>query len=138
MQKTAIAMAVLLGLACPGTAWCQAPAQGLTEPQVRSLVTEWGCTNVSRLSMGQAGRWFGECQKGGKTVDVMVDEQGRVSQGASSHVTSAKARALLMANGCSNVSNLTRGPNDTWRGSCQKGGDKINVTVNQQGNISNR
>ena len=134
MEKVAGMIALLLGLTSPGLAWGQTQ-KPLTEPQARSLVMDWGCTNVSRLSMGQNGRWFGECQKGGKPIDVMIDEQGKVSEGTPSHITAASARAALMSYGCSNVSALTRGPNDTWQGRCQKGSNTIDVAVDQQGKV---
>jgi len=135
MEKAAGIIVLLLGLTSPGLAWGQTPKQPLTEPQARSLVMDWGCTNVSRLSMGQSGRWFGECQKGGKAIDVMIDEQGKVSEGTPSHITAASARAALMSYGCNNVSALTRGPNDTWQGRCQKGSNTMDVAVDQQGNV---
>jgi hypothetical protein len=135
MKKVVILAAALFGLAGAETAWAQTATQPLTEPQARSLAMQWGCTNVSRLSLGQSGRWFGQCQKGGQTVNVLVDEQGKVSQGAPSHVTAGVARADLMAYGCSNVSTLSRGPRGSWHGRCQKGGETIEVTVDQQGRI---
>ena len=67
---------------------------------------------------------------------VVLEEQGKVSQGTPSHVTADGARAAVMAYGCSNVSSLSRGPNDTWHGRCQKGGDTIDVIVDQQGKVS--
>ena len=91
MNKPAIAIAALLGLAAAQSAWANPPTQTLTEPKARSLVMGWGCTNVSRLSQGQSGRWFGRCEKGGETVNVMVDNQGKVSQGESSSFTSSRA-----------------------------------------------
>lgn len=137
MKKAPIAAIVLLVFATTGTAWAQAPWQ-LTEPQVRSFVMQWGCSNVSRLSEGQSGHWFGRCQKGGETVDVMVDQNGKVSRGAPSHITSASARADLMAHGCNNVSSLSRGPRGSWHGRCDKGGKTVDVMVDPEGNIASK
>jgi len=138
MKRGPIVGVALVALAGAGIARAQTSEQSLTEPQVRSLVTEWGCTNVSRLSLGQSGRWFGACQKGGETVNVMVDEKGKVSRGTPSRVTAATARADLMAYGCNNLSALSRGPQGSWYGRCDKGGKTVDVTVDQQGKIASK
>jgi hypothetical protein len=108
----------------------------MTEPMARAAVMDWGCSNVSGLSQGVSGSWFGECQKGGQTFSVMVDKNGKVSQGSPSHITEGEARAALADAGCSNISKLTRGPNGRWQGSCQKGGNTVQATVDQSGKIA--
>jgi hypothetical protein len=137
MRKTAI-ITGLLWFAVAGTARAQAPLQLLTEPQVRFLVTEWGCANVSRLSEGQSGRWFGTCQKSGQIINVMVDENRTVSQGTASRLTEAAARADLMARGCKNLSMLSRGPDGSWHGRCDKDGRTVDVMVDQQDKVANK
>ena len=137
MKNAVMVTAVLVGLSAGGTAWAQTSSQ-LTEPQVRSLVTDWGCSNVSRLSQGKSGRWFGECQKGGQTVNVMVDDKGKVSQGTASQMTAASARADLMGHGCNNVSTLTRGPQGSYYGRCDKAGKTVDVKVDPQGKIATK
>jgi len=136
MKALAIVGAAVLSLTAVSTARAQNAPQPLTEPQARSLAMQWGCGNVSRLSQGQSGRWFGQCQKGGEAVNVMVDPSGKVSQGRPSHITSSVARADLMQYGCSNISQLTRDSSGAWHGRCTKGGDSVDVTVNQQGQVA--
>ena len=138
MKKVAITTAVLLGFAGAAVARAQGPSQSLTEPQVRFLVTEWGCTNVSRLSEGQSGRWFGSCQKSGHTINVMVDENGNASQGTPTDVTEAAARADLMAHGCRNVSMLSRGSDGSWHGRCDMGGRTVDVMVDKQDKVASK
>jgi hypothetical protein len=138
MKKVAITTAVLLGFAGAAVARAQSPLQPLTEPQVRFLVTEWGCTNVSRLSEGQSGRWFGSCQKSGHALNVMVDENGNTSQGTPTGVTEAAARAALMAHGCRNVSTLSRGSDGSWQGRCDKDGKTVDVMVDQQDEVASK
>jgi len=136
MKNLAILATAMLTLAAAQPARAQNAPQHLTEPQARAMAMQWGCSNISRLSAGQGGRWFGQCQKGGQTVSVMVDATGKVSQGRPSHVTSGAARADLMQHGCPNVSQLTEDASGTWHGRCMKGGNTTEVTVNQQGQIA--
>ena len=143
-MKRTIAAITTIFIAGAGAGWAQTsagnPAAGgstaLTEAHARSLMMNYGCSNVSALSMGMSGTWHGQCSKGGQTVDVMVDPQGKVSTGTARSVTSAHARSALMDYGCSNVSTLSRGPEGTWHGQCLKGGQTVNVIVDQQGKVS--
>ena len=135
MNRTVAVLAVL-GLAGSMPAWAQAPAGALTEAHARSSLMGYGCSNVSQLSAGPGGSWHGQCSKGGQTINVMVDPEGKVSTRAPTHITEAHARSAVTAYGCSNVSTLSRGPQGTWHGSCTKGGQTINVMVDQQGKVS--
>ena len=131
-MKKSLALAAALCLAGSGVAWAQ--ASGMTEPQARSVLTSYGCGNISHLSMGPQGSWHGQCSKGGRTMDVMVDAQGKAgpSTAEMAHITSAHARSALMDFGCSNVSGLSRGPEGTWHGQCSKGGRTRDVMVDAQ------
>lgn len=144
MNRTVATVAVLW-IAGAGAAYAQsstgAPAAGgnppaLTEGHARSLMMGYGCTNLSHLSRGMSGSWHGQCSKGGQTIDVMVDPEGKVSTGRAEHITAANARAVLMNYGCSNVSTLSPGPQGTWHGQCTKGGQTVNVMVDQEGKAS--
>ena len=57
----------------------QAPAGSMTEPQARMHAMSNGYSNVSTLTQGQDGMWRGDATKGGQTVDVMVDPQGKIT-----------------------------------------------------------
>jgi hypothetical protein len=135
MNRT-IAVLALIGLAGSVPAWAQAPAGSLTEAHARSSLMGYGCSNVSGLSVGPSGSWHGQCQKGGQTVNVMVDREGKVSTGMASHITEAHARSALTAFGCSNLSALGRGEQGNWHGTCTKGGQTTEVMVDQQGKAS--
>jgi hypothetical protein len=131
-----VAVLAIAGLAGSAPAWAQTPGGSLTEGHARASLMGYGCSNVSQLSPGPGGSWHGQCQKGGQTVNVMVDPEGKASTAAASHITEAHARSAVTAYGCSNVSTLSRGPQGTWHGSCTKGGQTINVMVDQQGKVS--
>ena len=76
MNRT-VAVLALLGLTGSVPAWAQAPAGSLTEGQARASLMGYGCTNLSGLSVGPNGSWHGMCQKGGQTISVMVDREGK-------------------------------------------------------------
>ena len=135
MNRTVAVLAVV-GLAGAVPAWAQAPAGTITEAHARSQLMGYGCSNVSQLSAGPSGSWHGQCQKGGQTVNVMVDPEGKVSNTAPTHITEAHARSVLTAYGCSNLSVLSRGPQGNWRGTCTKGGQTTEVLVDEEGHAS--
>jgi hypothetical protein len=112
-------------------------APALTEGQARSIMMDSGCSNVSNLSMGPAGSWHGTCTKGGQTAQMMVDAKGKMAPATNvDYMTAAHARAALMDYGCSNVSTLGRGPEGSWHGTCTKGGQTVNLMVDQQGKVA--
>ena len=45
----------------------------------RSMLTGFGCGNISTLTMGGDGSWNGQCAKGGKTQNVTVDSTGKMA-----------------------------------------------------------
>jgi hypothetical protein len=132
MNRTVAALA-LIGFVGAVPAWAQAPAGSLTEGHARSAMMGYGCSNLSGLSVAPSGSWHGQCQKGGQTINVMVDRDGKVSTGTASHMTEAHARSALTAFGCSNLSVLGRGRDGNWHGTCTKGGQVTEVMVDQQG-----
>src|SRR4051794_8136435 len=131
-----VAVVALFGVAGSAPAWAQAPTGSLTEAHARSLLMGYGCSNVSHLSAGATGSWHGQCQKGGQTINVMVDPEGKVSPATASHITEAHARSAMTAYGCTNISELSRGPQSTWHGTCTKGGQTANLMVDQEGKVS--
>ena len=54
-------------------------AKYITEPAARSMLTDYGCSNLSTLSMGADGAWYGQCTKGGSTQRVSVSSKGQVA-----------------------------------------------------------
>lgn len=137
MNKT-LALLTLTGMVASGVALAQDTAQpAMTEAQARYAMGSFGCGNVSALGQGPDGSWHGQCSKGGQTVNVMMDKQGKVSSGgAPSHVTEGNARAMMMQAGCSNISTLKMNTDGSWRGQCSKGGRTANVAVNGQGQVA--
>ncbi len=137
-MKTTVALAALIGTFGAGAAWAQSATapNALNEGHARSAMMDYGCNNVSQLSRGKNG-WYGQCSKGGRTIDVMVKPDGTVgpASGADS-ITEAHARAALMQYGCSNLSTLSRGASGSWHGSCSKGGTTQFVSVDPQGKVS--
>ena len=129
-------------LASPALALAPASARAagdanLGEAHARSAMIEYGCGNVSILSAGPAGSWHGQCSKGGKTIDVVMDSKGVVTSGnAPTHMTEANARSAMTAYGCSNVSSLGAGPNGSWHGLCLKGGQTVNVSMDSSGVVA--
>ncbi len=51
----------------------------VTESAARSMLTGFGCNNISTLTMGADGSWYGQCAKGGKTQNVSVDSTGKMA-----------------------------------------------------------
>jgi len=58
-------------------------SNSFTEGQAKSRIEAMGFTNVSALTKDDDGVWRGHATKAGKTVDVGLDYQGNVVQGAS-------------------------------------------------------
>jgi hypothetical protein len=56
-----------------------ATAPHVTESAARSMLTDFGCNNISTLTMGGDGGWYGQCAKGGKTQNVSVDSKGKLA-----------------------------------------------------------
>ena len=54
-------------------------ATHITEGGARSLLTGFGCSNLSTLTMGADGGWYGQCTKGGRTQNVSVDSAGTMT-----------------------------------------------------------
>lgn len=54
-------------------------ATHITEGGARSLLTGFGCSNLSTLTMGMDGGWSGQCAKGGRTQNVSVDSSGKMA-----------------------------------------------------------
>ena len=54
-------------------------ASHITEAKARSVLTDYGCANLSTLSMGADGGWYGQCTKGGSTKGVSVSNSGQVA-----------------------------------------------------------
>lgn len=136
MNKT-LALLTLTGMVASGVAVAQSTTQAaMTEAQARYAMGSFGCNNVSALGQGPEGSWHGQCSKGGQTVNVMMDRQGKVSTGsAPTHITEGNARSMMTEAGCSNISTLKMGSDGSWRGQCSKGGRTANVAVNGQGQI---
>jgi hypothetical protein len=137
MTRT-VALAALIGLFGAGAAYAQSATAptALNEGHARSLMMDYGCTNVSQLSHGKNG-WFGQCSKGGRTIDVMVKPDGTVGPAAEPDtITEAHARAALMQYGCSSVSTLSHGASGSWHGNCSKGGTTQFVTVDPEGKVT--
>ena len=137
-MKILITMAALAGLAVPGLALAQgaapATATALGEGHARSAMTTYGCANISGLSAGPSGSWHGQCYKGGSPVSVMMDSEGKVVSGtAPTHITEGHARSALTQFGCANISGLYSAPDGAWAGQCYKGGQPVNVMVDNTG-----
>jgi len=54
-------------------------ATHVTEAAARSMLEDYGCNNVSALSMGADGGWYGQCTKGGSTQRVSVSSSGQLA-----------------------------------------------------------
>ena len=142
MNRISTALAAIC-LVAPAAAWAQGSTPATTkaprlgEPRARSLLLDYGCNNVSTLSMDNQGSWYGSCVKGGQTVSLKVDQQGKVERATGvTHITEPHARSAMMNYGCNNVSRLSRSPQGTWHGSCTKGGQTVNLMVDQKGAVS--
>jgi hypothetical protein len=117
MHKT-IAVALVLGLAAGG-ALAQVPAakegpqnsainssdssnrmaagpvkgsNSFTEGEARSRIQDKGFSNVSGLKKDDNGIWRGRAMKGGQQVDVALDYQGNVFQGAAAAAMSGQTQ----------------------------------------------
>ncbi len=51
----------------------------ITESTARSMLTDYGCNNLSTLTMGADGGWYGQCVKGGSTQRVSVSSSGQMA-----------------------------------------------------------
>lgn len=56
-----------------------ATASHITESTARSMLTDYGCNNLSTLTMGADGGWYGQCTKGGSTQRVSVSSSGQMA-----------------------------------------------------------
>jgi len=111
-MRTTIAIALALGLAS-GSALAQAPApkegpqnsaintsdsknrtaamgpvkgsNSFTEGEAQSRIQDKGFSKVSGLKKDDDGIWRGRAMMGGQQVDVALDYQGNVFQGAAAH-----------------------------------------------------
>ena len=111
----------------------------MTDGHARSAMTAYGCANISGLSAGPSGSWHGMCYKGGQPVNVMMDSEGKVSSGtAPTHITESHARSALTQYGCANISGLSSAPEGAWAGQCYKGGQPVNVMVDNTGKVVSR
>ncbi len=54
-------------------------ASHITESAARSMLTGFGCSNLSTLTMSMDGAWYGQCAKGGRTQNVSVDSTGKMA-----------------------------------------------------------
>lgn len=59
-----------------------AGANSFTEAQAKSRLEENGYTNVADLKLDANGVWVAKADKDGKTVDVTLDYQGNIAEGA--------------------------------------------------------
>jgi hypothetical protein len=117
----------------PGLALAQTGTV-MTSSHARSAMTDFGCNGITPLGVAADGAYHAQCQKGGKTINVMMDKSGKVSElPAISHITEGRARFELTTFGCSNISQLGVGPNGSWHGQCYKGGTPTNVMVDGKG-----
>ncbi len=51
----------------------------LTAAHARSVMTQFGCCNLSTLTMGTDGGWYGRFAKRGRTQNVSVDSAGKLT-----------------------------------------------------------
>ena len=114
-----------------------APAE-LTEANARSILMEFGCTNVSGLSQTSSGKWHGSCTKSGAMHNVVVDTEGHASFGDARHLTAGNARFLLMRNGCTNLGRLVGHKDGSWSAPCSKAGVTKIASVAPNGTITTR
>jgi hypothetical protein len=69
----------------PDTPNPTAPVAGensFTEEQAKSRIEDKGYSNVADLKLGEDGIWRAKADKGGAVVEVAVDYQGNVTEGA--------------------------------------------------------
>ena len=129
--------ALLLGAAGPGLAFAQGQtgsAPALTASHARSAMTDFGCSAVHSVAIAPDGAYHGTCTKGGSTINVKMDKDGKVSQATGvQHVTEGRARYAMTEFGCSNISSLDTGPGGIWHAQCTKGGAPVQVMVDEKG-----
>lgn len=127
--------ALLLGAAVPGLAFAQTgSAPTLTASHARSAMTEFGCSAVHSVAIAPDGAYHGTCTKGGSTINVKMDKDGKVSQATGvQHVTEGRARYAMTDFGCTNISTMQTGPGGTWYAQCTKGGAATQVMVDEKG-----
>ncbi len=139
MKTTSFAAVLVLGAFAPILAIAQTtgPANTMSASHARSAMTDFGCNGITQLGVAADGSYHGQCQKGGKTINVMMDAKGKVSEPATvAHLTEGRARYALTAFGCSSISHLGNGPDGSWHGQCYKGGVATNVMVDKAGTAS--
>lgn len=56
-----------------------AKASHITESKARSMLTDYGCSSLSTLTMHANGSWYGQCAKSGRTQDVSVSSSGAMA-----------------------------------------------------------
>ena len=87
MRHLVLSSAIVVGLAAcanskpafyPPTVAVAPATSGLTEPQARMVLMDSGYSNISSLKKNDAGHWHGAAVKGGQTVKVAVDTQGKI------------------------------------------------------------
>ena len=69
----------------PDTLNPTAPVAGensFTEEQAKSRIEDKGYSNVADLKLGEDGIWRVKADKGGAAVELAVDYQGNVTEGA--------------------------------------------------------
>ncbi|MFU0505813.1 PepSY domain-containing protein [Pseudaminobacter sp. NGMCC 1.201702] len=69
----------------PDTANPTAPVAGensFTEAQAKSRIEDKGYSNVADLKLGEDGIWRAKADKGGAMVEVALDYQGNITEGA--------------------------------------------------------
>ena len=127
--------ALLLGAAVPGLAFAQAEsAPALNASHARSAMADFGCSAVHSVAIAPDGAYHGTCTKGGSTINVKMDKDGKVSQTKGvQHVTEGRARYAMMEFGCSNISTMDTGPGGIWHAQCTKGGTATQVMVDEKG-----
>ena len=127
---------IVAGSLASSLAFAQSPSP-LGEAHARSAMTVFGCSNISALSPGPNGSWHGQCSKGGAIVNVAMDSKGVVTAGNQpTHETEAMARSAATSAGCSSISLLHQGPNNSWHGQCAKGGATVNLAVDSNGTVT--
>ena len=132
---------LLLAAAVPSLAFAQtgsAPAAGaaptLSASHARSAMTDFGCSAVHSVAIAPDGAYHGTCTKGGSTINVKMEKDGKVSQTTGvQHVTEGRARYAMTDFGCTNISTMDSGPGGIWHAQCTKGGAPIQVMVDDKG-----
>lgn len=72
-------------VATPDTTNPTAPVAGensFTEDQARERFEEKGYSNIADLKLGEDGIWRAKAEKSGASVEVALDYQGNVTEGA--------------------------------------------------------